>query len=1569
MDKDQPAEKKVRKNVRIKIVEGPPLKLPLKIMDPAPEEAKDIQEKVVEDLQSIVSPTNIIPTKNPMPLIIRPGPPITIRTVKKTPKLAPAEVEPEKSVPKNPMPLIIHPDKPITIRTVKKTPKLAPAEVEPEKAVPKNPMPLIIHPDKPITIRTVKKTPKLAPAEVEPGAVAKKPRAPRKTKKLQQPQEAVEGAIENVIEAKANTKRGRPQDKKTKKVDQEIAPQPVPPANQIKPAETTEEAKYNAELLRKERAEHDAYMANPTDEYDFLYPHLNDPNFIVKLSKHKEFYDTQYDGQIHPIEKQADILCNTGFELTPHQLFVKNFLSMQTPYNSLLLYHGLGSGKTCSSIGIAEEMRSYMKQLNITKRILVIASPNVQANFRLQLFDETKLEYLQGRSADDGIWNINSCVGNSLIKEINPTNLKGLSKEKVISSIKRIINNSYLFMGYIQLTNYIFNAIKKSANIENLTKPQRKKLLIKHIRELFDNRLIIIDEVHNIRISDDNQERKKTALLLMKVAKYSQNMRLLLLSATPMFNSYQEIVWLTNLMNINDKRATIKVSDVFDSKGGWVPAKQLSDGTMSEDGKSLLIRKLTGYISYVRGENPYTFPYRVYPTQFAEMKYVLLNQPYPSAQLNGNPISEEERIKYIDVFATTLEPDSVQYKGYKRILDEMKAKSNDQYTATGRLRKMPAFEDMESFGYTSLQLLIEALNIVYPNPVLENPTKSSLSLSNEDDEISKALVGESGLRNTMNYVKETKDMMQLKYKFSYKPEIKDRIFAPRHIGKYSAKIEEICNCIKEGKGIIMIYSQYIDGGLVPMALALEEMGFSRFGSTPNTPNLFATSPGELVDYKMQKKTKDTPFHPAKYVMITGDKAFSHNNSGDIKVLTHPDNKDGKNVKVILLSRAGAEGLDFKHIRQVHIMEPWYNMNRIEQIIGRAVRNLSHCKLDFKKRNVEIYLHGTILPVSSSNESEPEVQEESADLYVYRYAEKKAIQIGQVTRVLKTIAVDCILNIGQTNFSVQKLLSNAANKDITIKLSRYGQEIPFQIGDRPFSEMCDYMKNCEFVCSPMETITTPRNENYNNTFAQTNQDRIIKRIRELFREKMPAIEGTMPYLNNAYYEREHLINAITIVKQYPIEQIYSALSALITNKNEYLLDAYGRTGRLIDKYDANTDTAFYVFQPIEITDENASIYERTAPIEHKRNNITLEIDKTDRTFESAKVDKLPVNEPRVVDARSERPADIEPANITEIPKSKFSEIMRNLDICFNGIETGDPKTTKKGFLHTTTLKKGESDWYEHAGMIYHYSKPENKYIEKQKTKGEGKGKAKKVEVETVYHDLPIQQIRTEFGITDQLFEKYVILHFMESLSYSDKLDVIHHFYNLNNTPSSPKEQIIFDYLETKIVKSGEETGFVTIKDDTLILIMQNAETGEWTEADQEDYSLMAGELRRFQLERTPKNMFSLIGFITPFVSKKTNEREMVFKVKDMTEKRNNIGARIDDAGKDKVIKLLNTLVGSPLDKPTYTDKNTEFVNQLGICIAIEVLMRLFSERKLNGKYYYLSPEQAILSEAIKKSFST
>ena len=182
--------------------------------------------------------------------------------------------------------------------------------------------------------------------------------------------------------------------------------------------------KLNTYYTLKEIRERNELIKNKT-AYNYLYPNLNDPLFNIKIAERKEFNDTKYDGEIANIEKQAEILCNAEFELAPHQFFVRNFLSFQTPYNSLLLYHGLGSGKTCSAISVAEEMRDYLIQMNISHRIIVVASPNVQENFKLQLFDERKLKLT------DGLWNIHACTGNKFLKEINeriiPARLRNVS--------------------------------------------------------------------------------------------------------------------------------------------------------------------------------------------------------------------------------------------------------------------------------------------------------------------------------------------------------------------------------------------------------------------------------------------------------------------------------------------------------------------------------------------------------------------------------------------------------------------------------------------------------------------------------------------------------------------------------------------------------------------------------------------------------------------------------------------------------------------------------------------------------------------------------------------------------------------------------------------------------------------------------------------------------------------------------------------------------------------------------------------------------------------------------------
>ena len=884
----------------------------------------------------------------------------------------------------------------------------------------------------------------------------------------------------------------------------------------------------NNDLRSFEERERETLKA---DKYPYLYPNLNDPKFNIKIAEKKEFSDNKYDGSINNIEEHSEKLCNTEFELAPHQLFVRNFLSFNTPYNSLLLYHGLGTGKTCSAIGVCEEMRDYMKQMGLSQRIIIVASPNVQENFKLQLFDERKLELI------DGLWNIKACTGNKFIKEINPMNMEGLTKEKVVSQIKRIINSYYLFMGYTEFSNYIS---KKSAILDkSLSDEIADKIKIKKLKKIFNNRLIVIDEVQNIRISDDNK-KKKIAINLMKLVKHIDNLRLLLLSATPMYNSYKEIIWLINLMNRNDKRSEIDVKDIFDKDGNF---KIDDDGR--EIGKELLKQKATGYISFIRGENPYTFPYRIWPSMFDPEKSLVNTENYPRQQLNGKEIIQG--IEHLDLYKTSIGEE--QEKGYNYIIKYLSTNTKSNKTSKTSLNKLSSFESMDSFGYTLLTNPLEALNIVYP---LESLSDDELSISPDE------ITGKTGLRRIMTFQEERSGAHEERYNYDYRPEFLSkygRIFSESEIGKYSSKIKNIVDSVKSSNGIVLVYSQYLEGGLVPVALALEEIGFTKYGTKNNL-------------LKQNPKT-----NVGSYIMITGDKAYSPDNIKDIKAITDEDNIRGEKIKVVLISKAGSEGLDFKNIRQVHILEPWYNTNRIEQIIGRAVRTCSHKLLPFIERNVEIYLYGTIL--SDTNI-------EAADMYVYRIAELKSVLIGRVSRVLKQSAVDCILNHGQTNFTEENF-----NTTINIKLAN-GSMTPYKIGDKPYSALCDYMESCSYECQPTKVIDKINLYSYDETFILLNNEKIIQKVKALFKERY-------------VYKKDKLITSINVVRTYPLMQIYSALNQMIVDRNEFITDRYGRTGNLINIGE------YYMFQPSEIKSNHITTFERNKPIDYKRNKLLITVD--------------------------------------------------------------------------------------------------------------------------------------------------------------------------------------------------------------------------------------------------------------------------------------------------------------------------------------------------------------------------
>ena len=1181
------------------------------------------------------------------------------------------------------------------------------------------------------------------------------------------------------------------------------------------------------------------------DDYDangLLYPTLEDPQFQYKIAQRKEFFDTQYDGPITDIRSQAEALCHAEFELLPHQLFVKNFLSMQTPYNSLLLYAGLGSGKTCSSIGIAEEMRAYMKQVGIKEKIIVIASTNVQDNFRLQLFDESKLRF------ENGMWNIQSCLGNSLLNEVNPTNLKEMRKAKLVSNIHTIIDTYYTFMGYAKFANYVANKIGHAE-----TPKKRTQLIQKH----FNNRLIIIDEVHNIRITDDNRSTTKaTAKYLFELAEHAQNLRLLLLSATPMYNSHEEIVWLTNLMNVNDQRSKISRADLFDAEGHFRKATPGTTTTkwkyQSESGEDLLRRKLTGYVSYVRGENPYTFPYRIYQT---------------------NQTSVPDPPTTAPLYLTSL--GSVQARGYDRIMQYKMKGRPDPVSDTS-----PEDEVVEKFGYEYLIAPLQALNMIYPH--------SDRELEGDGDVA--ALIGEEGLKSVMTFQK-TKQGERIQ--FQYKDRV-EHVFDPAHLHKYSGKIAKICDIIEHSVGIVMIYSQYLDSGLVPVALALEARGFSRFSTHDGTRSLMKN---QVVSRK-------------KYAMITGDKMLSPANKEDLVYINQSDNKYGDKVKVILLSKAGAEGLDFKNIRQVHLMDPWYNMSRVEQTIGRGVRNLSHCALPFEERNVEIYLHASESPNSAAAAAAP------IDQHIYRTAHQKALLIGRVTRVLKESSVDCLLNHRQSGLTAKQLLTVPTNRNIRLRQSSTTQsttqsqgsrEIEYVIGDQPGTEACDYMTTCGYQCHPRATPPLPADvvrTSYHMEYVSTNHARIIERIRQLFRE-------------HTFYTRTQLVASVNIQRQYPMEQIFYALTYLMENKNELLVDAYGRYGNLVNRGN------IYAFQPVEINDERASLFDRTVPLEYRPDRLHLALSSEQRTdFSDVVYDEPPP-------APDAGPGTGTGTGIDPPEDGAYAAILADLRRQMAWVTA--PRN------ETPEFRRPTKEWndYMHLNAVLDH-------------------------LHEMYR-IDLAQIHT-----------YMVYHYLDGRSLSQKLALATtQAQSQAVDPDDFIDKAVRRYVDDRILRTPgvAKTGILlTNALNQYVIYMRAPESGEWVPAeytDTEYFHRTYLDAKRAAMEPLRTHVASCVGFMYA-TSPSTTE----FKIKDIallqSKKKvsgNSKGENLKKASKSRVIDLLNRVVVELGYQYQYTEKNTgkdSNISIAGLSLILEMLLRdSRSIASASPRIFYLTPEEAAL----------
>ena len=837
------------------------------------------------------------------------------------------------------------------------------------------------------------------------------------------------------------------------------------------------------------------------------YPDYNDPSFNTEITKKAEFFHCK--GLLDLIELEEKCY-PTNFELGNHQKFLKNFMNKNTPYRGILIFHGVGVGKTCTATTISSSFIDLYKKED--RKIICLVSKNIQSNWMNTIYDPTKGD--------------NQCNGETFQSIIHNIDMKANTSAKV----KKLIKEYYEFYGYQQFSNKVKKLIEMSSGKNvNKTVEEIEKSVIKNY---FSNRLLIIDEVHNLRDDNLDKSSRDTIKFLDKVIRYSDNLRIVLLSATPMFNKATEIQWLVNLLLKNDKRPTLSKYDIFDSEERLTPS-----------GIELLKKKTRGYVSYMRGENPITFPIRLYPDDNNDQMCI------NGGNKTGNKTGKEYPIKNLK--GETYSGDIYQFKFLKMYYNQMESHQSTIY------QKFVDSLQSETLQITDMRMGVQMSNIVYPTiDVLLGKTEIT-------DKNFKKMYGGEALLNSDNGIMKSSKSNMFRYSNAYRKNISKPIFDIENIGVISAKIKNLLEGLQESKskGIIFIYTEFIPSGILPLSFALEHMGFEKHSGNlldyPEWKKGEENTKKEPIDYEwgqMSSKKKGS-FKRAKYIVLSGNKNISPNNEEEIKELTSERNKNGENIKIVIGSVVASEGLDLKNIREIHILDPWYHLSRVEQIIGRGIRFCSHTKLEKPERNVTVYLH--VAGTSSDTES--------IDTYTYRKAEEKASLIGEVELILKENAIDCYLNK-----QVNQIKKNQVNPlDLTTSRGKHIKN--HNVHDKEYSKICSFGK-CDFSCECKEI--TENDINY-DTFTLRNSKDLFIQVKKIIVELFEI---------NTYYQLNEIVERVLETIDTNINVIYYTLYDMIDNKIP-LWNHKKVSGYLINKNN------YYLFQPHDNSDETLPLYYR------------------------------------------------------------------------------------------------------------------------------------------------------------------------------------------------------------------------------------------------------------------------------------------------------------------------------------------------------------------------------------------
>lgn len=563
------------------------------------------------------------------------------------------------------------------------------------------------------------------------------------------------------------------------------------------------------------------------------YPSIEDDEFYDKIDKiYKQF-------KIPKNKLSMNEYCKPkAFNLQAPQKFLPQYIGPKTPYKSILIYHRIGAGKTCSAIQIAEKWKS-------KKRIVFVLPASLKGNFKSEL---------------RGL-----CGGNDYL---TPSERVELAKHQPSDD------------KYIEIVHRSDKRIEKYYDIYSYNK------FVEYIKEgsmKLKNAILFIDEIQNM-VSTTGTYYKQ---LYDLIHSSSKDLRIVLLSATPMFDRPVEIALTINLLRpINEIPTGREFEKMF------IKERVVNDKVFySTQNMDVFKNMIKGYVSYYMGAPAFTFPTMT--------------------------------VKYVEC-----EMSSFQYSIYKQIIKHENEERNVNRRAV--LTSVPSREEVVNASDLPNNFYIGArfvANVVYPNKKINEYGLSSFT----DDKIRDDLA------------------------------------------KYSCKLDKIMTNIRRARGKVFLYSGFKEfAGLRTVVKVLEAFGYK---------NYLHHGPGRK-----------------RFAVWSGDE--SADTKDEIRVVyNRPDNLYGERLKIVLGSPSIKEGVSFKAVRYVHVLEPYWNRSRLEQVVGRASRFCSHVDLPEEERDVKVYVYVAMHP------DEPV----TVDQYIRKLSETKNKIIRQFETAIKEAAIDCRLN--------------------------------------------------------------------------------------------------------------------------------------------------------------------------------------------------------------------------------------------------------------------------------------------------------------------------------------------------------------------------------------------------------------------------------------------------------------------------------------------------------------------------------------------------------------------------------